>query len=90
MENTMSTSEKDSLGHVAHHFIQSEFDFWLNDVKNHRSFEFSKQARSSGGFAAKFFDNVYEYEMWRDFNSFDGHISIEDYAMNIPDIQKSY
>ena len=56
---------------VSDHYFMTEFDHWMSDVRAKRSMEFSEQAKASGNFAARNFENVHEYFMWKSFNAFE-------------------
>jgi len=54
--------------HISSHYIMTEFDWFLDDVSNKRSMEFSEEAKKTGRAEIKHFRSVYEYSMWKDFN----------------------
>ena len=54
--------------YIANHYIMTEFDWFLDDVSNKRSMEFSEEAKKNGRAEIKHFRSVYEYAMWKDFN----------------------
>ena len=56
--------------HISSHYLMTEFDWFLDDVTNKRSMEFSEEAKKSGRAEIKHFRSVYEYNSWRDFQGF--------------------
>lgn len=54
--------------YLSNHTFMTEFDYWLDDVSNKRSMEFSEEAKKNGRAEIKHFRSVYEYNMYRDFH----------------------
>lgn len=54
--------------YIANHYIMTEFDYFLDDIANKRSMDFSDYARKNGRAEVKKCQSVYEYAMWKDFN----------------------
>lgn len=48
--------------------LMSSFDFWLDDMKSGRSMEFSEEAKKNGRVELKNYNNLHEYEIYREFN----------------------
>lgn len=68
--------------YISGHFFMTEFDFYLDDVTNNRSMEFSEEAKKNGRAEIKYFNSVHEYNSWREFQGF-GSEPLEELAVRV-------
>ena len=76
------------LGNDTKSFVQSDFDFWLQDITKGRPTEFTEQAKQSNTFITNHFNSVHEYELWRFCQGFDDDMLVGS-EFHCPDVDNS-